>query len=48
MEWGHSLMYLQDLAWIGWKDSGKGHTLSKLGFDQFVKLKSYHIKDYPK
>lgn len=37
-----------DLAWIGWKDSGKGQTLSKFGFDQFVKLKSYHIRDYPK
>ncbi|KAF2474001.1 aldehyde dehydrogenase [Lindgomyces ingoldianus] len=37
-----------DLAWIGWKDSGKGQTLSKFGFDQFIKLKSYHIKDYPK
>jgi len=37
-----------DLAWTGWKESGKGHTLSKLGFEQFVKLKSYHIKDYPK
>jgi acyl-CoA reductase-like NAD-dependent aldehyde dehydrogenase len=38
----------QDLAWVGWKDSGKGQTLSKFGFDQFVKLKSYHVKDYPK
>ncbi|CAA9964728.1 Betaine aldehyde dehydrogenase 2 [Pyrenophora teres f. maculata] len=37
-----------DLAWVGWKDSGRGQTLSKFGFDQFVKLKSYHIKDYPK
>ncbi|KAL1597891.1 hypothetical protein SLS60_008379 [Paraconiothyrium brasiliense] len=37
-----------DLAWVGWKDSGKGQTLSKFGFDQFVKLKSYHVKDYPK
>ena len=37
-----------DLAWVGWKDSGKGQTLSKFGFDQFVRLKSYHIKDYPK
>lgn len=37
-----------DLAWVGWKDSGKGQTLSKFGFDQFVKLKSYHIKDCPK
>jgi acyl-CoA reductase-like NAD-dependent aldehyde dehydrogenase len=38
----------QDLAWTGWKNSGKGVTLSKFGFDQFVKLKSYHLKDYPK
>ncbi|KAF2672231.1 aldehyde dehydrogenase [Microthyrium microscopicum] len=37
-----------DLAWTGFKDSGKGQTLSRYGFDQFVKLKSYHIKDYPK
>lgn len=37
-----------DLAWIGWKDSGKGQTLSRFGFDQFVKLKSYHVKDHPK
>lgn len=38
----------QDLAWTGWKNSGKGQTLSRFGFDQFVKLKSYHLKDYPK
>jgi len=37
-----------DLAWTGWKNSGRGQTLSKFGFDQFVKLKSYHLKDYPK
>lgn len=37
-----------DLAWVGWKDSGKGQTLSKFGFDQFSRLKSYHIKQYPK
>ncbi|KAI0600047.1 aldehyde dehydrogenase [Biscogniauxia sp. FL1348] len=37
-----------DLAWTGWKNSGKGVTLSRYGFDQFVKLKSYHLKDYPK
>lgn len=37
-----------DLAWVGWKNSGKGQTLSRFGFDQFVKLKSYHVKDYPK
>ncbi|KAF2279030.1 aldehyde dehydrogenase [Westerdykella ornata] len=36
-----------DLAWVGWKNSGKGQTLSKFGFDQFVKLKSYHVKNYP-
>lgn len=37
-----------DLAWTGWKNSGKGQTLSRFGFDQFVRLKSYHIKEYPK
>nr|POE71945.1 succinate-semialdehyde dehydrogenase [nadp(+)] [Quercus suber] len=36
-----------DLAWIGWKESGKGQTLSVFGFEQFVRLKSYHVKDYP-
>ncbi len=36
-----------DLAWTGWKNSGKGVTLSKFGFEQFVRLKSYHIKEYP-
>ena len=38
----------QDLAWTGWKNSGKGATLSKFGFDSFVRLKNYHLKDYPK
>lgn len=42
------LTMFQDLAWTGWKNSGKGQTLSKFGFDQFVKLKSFHVKDYPK
>ncbi|KIW64460.1 hypothetical protein PV04_09392 [Phialophora macrospora] len=37
-----------DLAWTGWKDSGKGVTLSRFGFEQFVKVKSYHVKEYPK
>jgi acyl-CoA reductase-like NAD-dependent aldehyde dehydrogenase len=37
-----------DLAWVGWKDSGKGQTLSIFGYEQFSKLKSYHVKDYPK
>lgn len=37
-----------DLAWVGWKDSGKGQTLSIFGFEQFSRLKSYHVKAYPK
>ncbi|KAL8936120.1 MAG: hypothetical protein Q9211_004338 [Gyalolechia sp. 1 TL-2023] len=37
-----------DLAWTGWKNSGKGVSLSKFGFEQFVRLKSLHVKDYPK
>jgi len=36
-----------DLAWTGWKDSGKGVTLSSFGFDQFLKLQSFHIKNHP-
>jgi acyl-CoA reductase-like NAD-dependent aldehyde dehydrogenase len=36
-----------DLAWTGWKNSGKGVTLSRFGFEQFIKLKSFHLKDYP-
>lgn len=36
-----------DLAWIGWKESGKGQTLSGFGFEQFYRLKSLHFKDYP-
>lgn len=43
-----TLTPFQDLAWTGWKNSGKGVTLSRFGFDQFIKLKSYHLKDYPK
>ncbi|KAL8690701.1 MAG: hypothetical protein Q9218_003913 [Villophora microphyllina] len=37
-----------DLAWTGWKNSGKGVSLSKFGFEQFVRLKSFHLKDYPR
>lgn len=37
-----------DLAWVGWKESGKGQTLSIFGFEQFSRLKSYHVKNYPK
>jgi len=38
----------QDLAWTGYKNSGKGQTLGRFGFEQFVKSKSFHVKDYPK
>ncbi|KAF5257817.1 hypothetical protein FOXYS1_11632 [Fusarium oxysporum] len=34
-----------DLAWTGWKKSGLGCTLGPRGFDAFVKLKSYHVKE---
>ncbi|ETN45161.1 uncharacterized protein HMPREF1541_10038 [Cyphellophora europaea CBS 101466] len=37
-----------DLAWTGWKDSGKGVTMGRWGFEQFVKMRSVHVKDYPK
>lgn len=37
-----------DLAWTGWKDSGRGVTLGKGGFDAFVKSRSWHLKNYPK
>lgn len=36
-----------DLAWTGWKNSGRGVTLSKFGFDAFVRLKSFHLKEFP-
>lgn len=32
------------LVWTGWKESGRGQTLSKYGFDLFTKLKSLHVK----
>ena len=37
-----------DLAWTGWKNSGKGVTMGRWGFEQFVKMRSVHIKKYPK
>ncbi|PHH73289.1 hypothetical protein CDD82_5558 [Ophiocordyceps australis] len=37
-----------DLAWTGYKKSGKGQTLGRFGFEQFVKSKSFHVKAYPK
>jgi acyl-CoA reductase-like NAD-dependent aldehyde dehydrogenase len=32
------------LAWTGVKDSGRGSTLSKLGFEAFTRPKSFHLK----
>lgn len=32
------------LAWVGVKDSGRGCTLSKYGYDQVTRLKSFHLK----
>jgi acyl-CoA reductase-like NAD-dependent aldehyde dehydrogenase len=37
-----------DLAWTGWKESGKGVTMGRWGFEQYVKMRSVHVKDYPK
>lgn len=36
-----------DLAWTGWKNSGRGVSLGVFGFENFVRLKSLHFKDYP-
>jgi acyl-CoA reductase-like NAD-dependent aldehyde dehydrogenase len=32
------------LAWTGVKDSGRGCTLSKIGFDAFTRPKSFHLR----
>jgi acyl-CoA reductase-like NAD-dependent aldehyde dehydrogenase len=32
------------LAWTGVKDSGRGCTLSQLGFDQLTRPKSFHLR----
>jgi acyl-CoA reductase-like NAD-dependent aldehyde dehydrogenase len=32
------------LAWTGMKDSGRGCTLSKLGFEAFTRPKSFHLR----
>lgn len=34
-----------ELAWTGVKNTGRGCTLSKLGFDNFTRAKSFHIKN---
>ena len=36
-----------DLAWTGWKDSGRGVTMGRWGFEGFVRLRSLHVKEYP-
>jgi acyl-CoA reductase-like NAD-dependent aldehyde dehydrogenase len=32
------------LAWTGVKDSGRGCTLSRLGYDALTRPKSFHLK----
>ncbi len=32
------------LAWTGVKDSGRGCTLSRLGFDYLTRPKSFHLR----
>jgi acyl-CoA reductase-like NAD-dependent aldehyde dehydrogenase len=32
------------LPWSGWKDSGRGLSLSRLGFDELTKTKSLHLR----
>ena len=32
------------LAWVGIKDSGRGCTLSRLGYDQLTRPKSFHLR----
>ena len=32
------------LVWTGVKDTGRGQALSRLGFDPFTRLKSFHLK----
>jgi acyl-CoA reductase-like NAD-dependent aldehyde dehydrogenase len=32
------------LAWTGIRDTGRGVTLSRFGFDAFIRLKSYHLR----
>lgn len=36
------------LAWTGIKDSGRGCTLSLLGFEQLTKPKSFHLRKVPR
>jgi acyl-CoA reductase-like NAD-dependent aldehyde dehydrogenase len=33
-----------ELAWTGVKNTGRGITLSRLGFDQLTRVKSFHYR----
>ena len=35
------------LAWTGVKDSGRGCTLSRLGYDALTRPKSFHLRKLP-
>ncbi|WP_288049430.1 aldehyde dehydrogenase family protein, partial [Acidiphilium sp.] len=35
------------LAWVGVKDSGRGCTLSRIGFEHLTRPKSFHLKEAP-
>jgi acyl-CoA reductase-like NAD-dependent aldehyde dehydrogenase len=34
-----------ELAWVGVKNSGQGCTLSKVGFEQLTRPKSFHLRN---
>ncbi len=36
-----------DLAWAGVKDSGRGCTLSRIGYEQLTRPKSFHFRPVP-
>lgn len=36
------------LAWTGVKDSGRGCTLSEVGYEQLTRPKSYHLREVPR
>ena len=36
-----------ELAWVGVKDSGRGCTLSRIGFEHLTRPKSYHVRTVP-
>ena len=44
MTLGTASAYLPALAWTGVKNSGRGCTLSMVGFESLTRPKSYHLK----